>query len=413
VVIDTGGLASAGHDEIGRLVTEQSLRAVDEADVVLMMTDARAGRTGADADIADQLRATGKPVVVAVNKCDGLDEASALAEFHALGLEPVVGVSAAHRRGIRALVEAALGFSPEHEQPPVADAGAGRAVRVCIVGRPNVGKSTLINQLVGEQRVVAHDMPGTTRDSVDVPFSVRGRDYVLVDTAGVRRRARVSAGVERFSVVKTLQAIAGSDVAVVLLDAHEGFTEQDAHLVGHVVGAGRALCIAVNKWDAVPAADRKMVREGLTRGLSFIDYAREHTISALHGRGIAPLLASVDEAWAGAGRKLPTPDLTRTLLEAVERNPPPLVRGRRIKLRYAHQGGSHPPVIVVHGNQTDEVPEGYRRYLSRFFRRAFELHGTPVVVELKTGDNPYKGRRNKLTPRQQRRRKRLMRHIKR
>lgn len=413
VVVDTGGLESHDAQGIARLVSEQSLLAVEESDVVVLVTDARAGLAPQDLEIVERLRASGKPLLVAANKCDGLDEAGAIAEFHSLGAHGVHAIAAAHRRGVRPLIEAALDHAPPPDEAAAPGEDGDGAIRVCVLGRPNVGKSTLVNRLVGEERVIAHDMPGTTRDSVDVPFRHAERDYVLVDTAGVRRRSRVHDRIELFSVVKTLQALAGSDVAVVMIDAREGFTEQDAHLVGYVIDAGRALCVAVNKWDAVHGEDRDQVRAGLERGLTFVDYARTHNISALRGRGIEPLLECVEAAWAAGGRKLPTPELTRVLHEAVERNPPPIVRGRRIKLRYAHQGGSRPPVVIVHGNQTADVPAAYRRYLTGVFRRAFSLQGTPVVVEFKTGNNPFKGRRNPLTPRQQRKRQRLIRHVKR
>lgn len=334
----------------------------------------------------------------------------AVGEFHALGLGEPLPIAAAHRRGIQALVDATLSrLPPLGESAPIEDAG----VRIAVVGRPNVGKSTLINCLLAEDRLVAHDTPGTTRDSVRVPFRHAGRDYTLIDTAGIRRRSRVSEAVEKFSVVKSLQSIAAADVVVVVVDASEGITDQDAGLLGMVLDAGRALTIAMNKWDCTDAADRRLVRSGVERKLTFLDWATVHYISALKGTGLRRLLASVDEAWSSASRRMSTPELNDVLARALTRNPPPVVRGRRIKLRYAHQGGSSPPLIVIHGNQTARVPDNYRRYLARAFREGLQLRGTPIRLQFKSGENPYKGRRNVITPRQQRRRKRLMKHAKR
>jgi GTP-binding protein len=409
VVIDTGGLTGEA-DAMAKAISFQALRAVDEADGVIFMVDAREGLTAADQDIASRLRQSGKVVTVAVNKTEGLDADLAVAEFHALGLGQPWPVSAAHRRGIGALAQAALAHVPAPiESAPIEDEG----VRIAIVGRPNVGKSTLINRLLREDRLVAHDMPGTTRDSVRVPFRHAGRNYTLIDTAGIRRRSRVSETVEKFSVVKSLQSIAAADVVVVVVDATEGITDQDAGLLGMVLDAGRALTIAVNKWDCTDAEQKRLVRSDVERRLTFLDWATVHYTSALKGTGLRRLLASVDEAWRSASRRMSTPELNDVLARALARNPPPVVRGRRIKLRYAHQGGSRPPLIVIHGNQAAKVPSNYRRYLMRVFRDSLRLRGTPIRLEFKTGENPFKGRRNVITPRQQRRRKRLMRHTKR
>ena len=300
-------------------------------------------------------------------------------------------------------------LGPGGAPPAEADTGT----RIAVVGRPNVGKSTLVNRMVGAERVLAFDAPGTTRDSIRVPFARDGRPYTLVDTAGIRRRSRVAETVEKFSVIKALQAITEVDVAVLVIDAREGVTDQDVHLLGLVLEAGRAVVIAANKWDGLAPAQKDRVRAELERRLAFVDYARVHRISALHGTGVGELFRSVDRAAAAADASLPTPALTRHLQAAIAAHPPPLVRGRRIKLRYAHQGGSNPPVIVVHGNQTEALPESYRRYLVHSFRKAFDLQGTPVRLELKGGENPYAGRRNVLTPRQLASRKRLLRHAKR
>jgi len=414
VVVDTGGL-STDADPVIRLTSDQARQAISEADALLFVVDAREGLNAEDQRIASELRGVGRPVVLVANKVDGLDPDTALAEFHGLGLTPVVAVSAAHRRGLQGMLRHALDALPAER---LAQASSGQddgppGVRVAIVGRPNVGKSTLVNRLTGSDRVVTHDTPGTTRDSVEVPFQRDGRDFVLIDTAGLRRRGRVDDAVEKFSAVKTLQAIAACDVVVLMLDASDCVSEQDAHLLGLVLDAGRAVVIAANKWDGLETDQRRHVREEMDRRLRFVDFATIVTISARHGSGLGELLQAVERAHASATAKLPTPDLTRALQAAVERTPPPAVRGRRIKLRYAHQGGSSPPRVVIHGNQLDDMPANYRRYLERFFRTAFDLQGTPVVLDLRTGKNPFEGRRNVLTPRQERKRKRLMQRVKR
>jgi GTP-binding protein len=354
-------------------------------------------------------------VVVAVNKSEGRDDEIAVAEFHALGLGEPRAVSAAHGQGVGDLVEAALEGvepAPDEEEEDETDASRGE-IRVCVVGRPNVGKSTLINRLAGEERLIAFDEPGTTRDTILVPFERDGRQFVLVDTAGVRRRARIDDAVEKFSVIKTLQAIEEANVVVGVLDAREEVAEQDATLLGIVAERGRALVIAVNKWDHVAAEQRATIREQLAERLRFLDFAPVHFISALHGSGVGELMVSVQSAYEAAMRNLPTPELTRVLEGAMQQHQPPLVRGRRVKLRYAHQGGRNPPVIVIHGTQAERTPEDYRRYLSNCFRKAFDLQGTPVRVEFRSEENPFAGRRNKLTPRQVRSRKRLLRHSRR
>ena len=408
VAVDTGGL-SGEADTISKLVSGQVALAIEESDAMVLVLDARAGLTGSDQRIADHLRRSGKPIVVAVNKVDGLDERAATAEFHALGLGEPIPIAAMHRRGIGRVTAALAGILPADDGRR-ADRGSD-GVRICIIGRPNTGKSTLVNRLAGDERVLAHDMPGTTRDSVEVPFARRGRRYIMMDTAGIRRRSRVSGTIEKFSVVKSLEAVASSDVAIVVVDASAGMSDQDASLLGLVLDAGRAPVIAINKWDLPDGDTRAALRAEVRRRLTFAPYCPVCRISALHGTGLGELMCRVDACHRSAIAKLAASGLTRELERAVDHAPPPLVRGRRIKLRYAHQGGSNPPVIVVHGNQTELVPASYRRYLAARFRSAFALVGTPLRVEFRTGANPFKGRRNTLTPRQRRRRERLLRHV--
>ena len=410
IVVDTGGL-EAGMQGVGALVSQQSRLALTEADIVILLLDARTGLTPGDRQIAEQVRRKSKPVLVVANKTDGLDRDAALLDFHDLGLGDPIAIAAAHRRGLRRLRDAlSMHFAPSAAPAPAAPAGEG--IRIAVLGRPNVGKSTFINRAAGDQRVVTHDLPGTTRDSVQVPVRVGARHCTLIDTAGIRRRRNVSEAVEKFSVIKALEAMQASDAVVFLLDAGDAVSDQDLRLLGHVVEAGRALAIGVNKWDRLGEPERRTLRGDLEQRLAFVDYAHRHFISALHGHGVRALLRSAEAAHRSARARFPTAELTRTLQDAVARHPPPLVRGRRIKLRYAHQGGSAPPRFIVHGNQTDALPEAYRRFLAAAFRRRFQLRGTPLRVEFRSGDNPYQGRRNTLTPRQQRRRKRLLRYAK-
>jgi GTP-binding protein len=403
VVVDTGGIS--GGDGVEALMERQVQQAIDEADHLLFLLDAHDGVTAGDLDIAAALRRTGKPLTAVVNKIDHLAEDLAGAEFHSLGLGEPRLIAAAQGRGVKALMDRVCKLLP-----PAAEA-AGEAdedrVRIAVVGRPNAGKSTLINRILGEERVVTFDSPGTTRDSVSIPFDLGERRYTLIDTAGVRRRARVTDAVEKFSVIKTLQAIEACNVVILVLDARLGIGEQDATLAGHVVEAGRALVVAVNKWDGLDPEQRSRINDDYRRRLGFLDFAAVHRISALHGSGVGLLLDAADSAYANAMRDLPTPLLTRLLEQAVQAHQPPLVRGRRIKLRYAHQGGRNPPIIVIHGNQTDALPAAYRRYLVNRFRGALDLAGTPLRLELRSGENPYEGRRNPLTARQVRKRQRL------
>ncbi len=408
IVIDTGGLTG---DEVGveSQMAQQSMLAVAEADAVIFMVDGRAGLTAGDEAIADQLRQSGKKIHLAVNKTDGIDPDVAASEFHRLGLGDTHSIAAVHSRGVRSLINEVLAPYPFEEEPePEEDS----SIKVAIVGRPNVGKSTLVNRVLGEERVVVFDMPGTTRDTIQVPLERDGRDYVLIDTAGVRRRGKVKETVEKFSVVKTLQAISEAHVVVAVLDAREGITDQDTHLLGFVVESGRALVIAINKWDGLNPEQRDKVRREIELKLPFLKFAKIHFISALHGTGVGDLFGSINRAFQSATRKLATPELTGLLESAVHAHQPPLVKGRRIKLRYAHQGGRNPPVIVIHGNQTEAVPDSYKRYLENLFRQHLRLEGTPIRIEFKSGANPFADRKNTLTPRQIARRKRLVQFVK-
>ncbi|MEJ2308175.1 MAG: ribosome biogenesis GTPase Der [Gammaproteobacteria bacterium] len=407
VVVDTGGL-SGQEEGVDPLMERQVWQAIEESDHVLFLVDARDGRNAGDEAIADRLRRSGKPVTLVVNKSEGFDPDLAVADFYGLSGEPVA-IAAAHGRGVRQLIDGVLDTLPPPEVEEEQDAQQG--IRVAVVGRPNVGKSTLINRLIGEERVVAFDLPGTTRDSIQVPFEVNGQRFTLIDTAGVRRRGRVREAIEKFSIVKTLQAIEQAHVCMLLLDAQEGVTEQDAHLAGHLLQSGRALVIVVNKWDGLSPDQRDKVREDLERKLAFLDFASWHYVSALHGSGVGVLLKHVQHAYANAMREFKTSRLTEILEECVTEHQPPIVRGRRIKLRYAHQGGKNPPRIIIHGNQTESVPASYKRYLVGRFRKALQLQGSPLIVEFRSGENPFEGRKNKLTDRQVSKRRRLMQHV--
>lgn len=409
LVVDTGGLTGE-TDELDGLLARQAQQAIDEADAVLFMVDGRAGLTAGDEVIARHLRQTGKPVYLIVNKTDGIAESTAVNDFFRLGLGEPIPIAASHGRNVTQMITRVLSEHPGTDETEDGEEAGG--IRIAMVGRPNVGKSTLVNRLVGEERVVAFDQPGTTRDSIFVPFERDGKAYTLIDTAGIRRRGKVTETVEKFSVIKALQAIMEANVVFVLIDAREGITDQDLNLLGDVVQHGKALVLAINKWDGLTPEQREKVKADIERRLDFLDYAEKHFISALHGTGVGLLFEATQRAYDSAMRSLPTPRLTQLLEEAVVMHQPPLVRGRRIKLRYAHQGGKNPPVIVVHGNQLERLPEDYKRYLTHFFRKRLKLYGTPVQIQLKSGKNPYEGRRNKLTPHQEYKRKRLMRHVK-
>ncbi|EXJ14647.1 ribosome biogenesis GTPase Der [Imhoffiella purpurea] len=407
IIVDTGGIGTLAEG-VEALMERQVQRAVEEADHLLFLVDAKDGCTPEDMEIVERLRRLGKPLSLVVNKSDTTDPSLAVADFHQLGLGDPWAVSATQGLGVRGLIDHVFAQLPESETDENAsDSDEDQGVRVAVVGRPNAGKSTLINRLLGEERLVTFDSPGTTRDSIFVPFERLGRRYTLIDTAGLRRRARVQDAIEKFSVIKTLQAIEEANVVILVIDAHEGIGEQDATLAGHVIESGRAVVVAINKWDGLDPDQRERVRDQFSRKLAFLDFAKLHRVSALHGSGVGLLLDEVDQAYANATRDLATPELTRLLESAVQEHQPPLVKGRRIKLRYAHQGGRNPPIVVIHGNQTDEVPESYRRYLINRFRKALDLLGTPLRLEFKSGSNPFQGKRNTLTERQIKHRQRL------
>ncbi len=386
LVVDTGGFEPVASDGIYHQMARQTRQAVDEADVVLFVVDARAGLTAQDREIGSELRRSGRPVRVIVNKAEGMDSAVSTADFHALGLGEPLAISAAHGEHVSDLMDLVLADFPVAEKERAEES---RHPRIAIVGRPNVGKSTLVNALLGEERVVVFDQAGTTRDSISIDFERAGKHYTLIDTAGLRKRGRVEEAVEKFSVIKTLQSIADANIAILVLDARQEISEQDAHIAGFILEAGRALVIAVNKWEGLAGDQRDQVKRDCSRKLNFLNFARMHFISALQGQGIGALLKSADEAYAAAMAKLSTPRLTRVLMLAVQQQQPPRAGMVRPKMRYAHQGGSNPPRIIIHGAALEKVPDSYRRYLERFFRDAFKLTGTPLRVEFRTARNPY------------------------
>ncbi len=384
VLIDTGGLVDKPSGIEAQMRT-QTEKAVAESDRVIFLADARAGLTAQDRYVADELRRSGKAVTVAINKAEGLDADMVAADFQVLGMGAPYPIAAAHGQGCRELIDAVLEGLTEGTAPQ----DDTSAIRVAIIGRPNVGKSTLVNRLLGEERVIASDQPGTTRDSIMVPFQRDGRDFLLVDTAGVRRRSKVEDAVERVSVARTLQAIAEAHAVVMVLDAHDNIGEQDASVLGQALERGRVLLIAINKWDGIPTDQRDEIRRQLSLKLDFVPYAPHHFISARHGTGVGELARDLVRGYDAAMRAMSTPQLTKVLEKAIEAHQPPLVKGRRIKLRYAHQGGRNPPRIIIHGNQTVSVPESYRRYLANVYREAFDLYATPVAVDFRTDANPY------------------------
>ena len=389
IVIDTGGFEPTAESGIFKEMAKQTRQAVAEADVVIFVVDARDGLSAQDHDIANYLRRLGKPTLLVANKAEGMRAGTQLAEFYELGLGEVIPVSAAHGEGVRSMLEAALDTLnlPEPEDEPAPDPHA--PIRLAVAGRPNVGKSTLINTWLGEERLVAFDLPGTTRDAISVEFERNGQKFELIDTAGLRRKGKVFEAIEKFSVVKTLQAIESANVVLLLIDAEQGVTDQDAHIAGFILDAGRAVVLAVNKWDAVDAYQRELVQRSIETRLAFLKFAEIHFISAKKRQGLGPLWGSIIRAHKAAMRKMPTPQLTRLLLEAVQFQQPKRSGMYRPKLRYAHQGGMNPPVIVVHGNSLEGVTDAYKRFLEGRFRKAFDLTGTPLRVEMKTARNPY------------------------
>ena len=453
IVIDTGGIDGT-EEGVEEKMAEQSLLAIEEADVVLFLVDARAGLVPADVGIAQYLRQREKTTVLVANKTDGIDADSHCAEFYQLGLGEVEQIAAAQGRGITQLIEQVLAplgeqlnadqvventeefadddashdewdhdfdvdneedaalldqaLQEEIEEERIED----KNIKIAIVGRPNVGKSTLTNRILGEERVVVYDMPGTTRDSIYIPMERDGQQYTIIDTAGVRKRGKVNLAVEKFSVIKTLQAIQDANVVLLTIDAREGISDQDLSLLGFILNAGRSLVIVVNKWDGLSQDIKDQVKSELDRRLDFIDFARVHFISALHGSGVGNLFDSVKEAYACATQKTSTSMLTRILRMATDEHQPPLVNGRRVKLKYAHPGGYNPPIIVIHGNQVEKLADSYKRYLSNYFRKSLKIIGSPIRIQFQEGNNPFAGKRNKLTPSQLRKRKRLMKFIK-
>jgi GTPase len=389
IVVDTGGLDS-DRQGIAGLMVAQTLLAIKQADMVWFLVDAREGLTATDKEIATKLRKLKKTIYLIVNKIDGTNVDTILAEFHELGLGIPVPISATHRRGIDAFLDQILlPIQPDTTTKEVVKGEGYEGIKIAFIGRPNVGKSTLVNCILGEERVIVYDQPGTTRDSIFIPFKRSANNYVLIDTAGIRKKSKIDEAIEKFSVIKALQVIEASNVVVLVIDAHEGITEQDLHLLNFIIDAGKALVIAVNKWDSMEIYQHEQVQKALDRKLVFIDFARMHFISALYGTGISGLFKSINEAYRSAFKKLSTPQLTRVLERATEAHQPPLVHGRRIKLRYAHVGGSNPPVIIIHGNQVKSLPQSYCTYLAKTFRKQFGLMGTPIRIELKSGANPY------------------------
>ena len=429
IVIDTGGI-TGDEQGIDALMAGQSLQAIEEADAVLFLVDARAGMTIADEAIAEHLRKQEKKVFLVANKTDGIDADSVCGEFYALGLGEVYHIAAAHGKGVRQMIDTALdGFFddlPEEDENDEFELDLeyveddeeallkeqerlkNLPIKLALIGRPNVGKSTLTNRILGEERVLVYDMPGTTRDSIYIPMTRDDREYILIDTAGVRKRKKVNETVEKFSVIKTLKAIEDSNVVMLIIDARDGISDQDLSLLGYTLNSGRSLVIAVNKWDGMSEYDKERVKSELDRRLGFIDFAKIHFISALHGTGVGHLYESVEEAYDSSTKRISTSMLTRIMTMATDDHNPPMVQGRRVKLRYAHAGGYNPPLIVIHGNQVKKLADSYKRYLMNYFRRSLGIMGTPIRIEFREGSNPFEGRRNKLTPNQLHKRKRMM-----
>ncbi|KAF3984117.1 MAG: ribosome biogenesis GTPase Der [Methylococcales symbiont of Hymedesmia sp. n. MRB-2018] len=411
LVIDTGGISDENKG-IEVFARKQIQLALEEADIVFFLVDARDGMNSSDQAIADSLRKLNKPIILLTNKIDGLDAAVATVDFYALALGEPAPISASHGRGVRELLAQVDALFPAEEATEEATE-EDKGISIAVVGRPNVGKSTLVNRLLGEERVVVFDQAGTTRDSIYIPFERNEQKFTLIDTAGIRRRAKVTLVVEKFSIIKALQAVEKANVVIYLIDAREGITDQDAHLLGMVLEAGRALIIGLNKWDGISIDQKNLIKRQLDIKLPFLDFAEKHPISALHGSGVGKLFDVVHDLYDAAMVDMSTPVLTRILKQALVAHQPPLVQGRRIKLKYAHQGGRNPPTVVIHGAQTDALPSAYKRFLINYFRDQLELKGTPVKIVLKSAGNPFKGQKNKLTEQQLKKRKRLVKHNKR
>lgn len=431
VVIDTGGI-DGNEEGIESFMADQSLQAIEEADIVLFMVDARAGVMPTDHAIANHLRCREKPTFLVVNKIDGLDENMVMTEFYELGLGEIYPIAASHGRGVTSLIETVLeplfqveeqnideedndsNALPESYEDTILDDTQeliNQPIKVAIVGRPNVGKSTLTNRILGEERVIVYDMPGTTRDSIYIPMTRDDREYIIIDTAGVRKRGKISETVEKFSVIKTLQAIEDANVVILVIDARQGISDQDLSLLGFIINSGRSLVITVNKWDGLSTDVKEEIKSTLDDRLDFIDFARLHFISALHGSGVGNLFDSIQEAYDCATRRVNTALLTQIMHMAQEDHQPPLVQGRRVKLKYAHAGGYNPPIVVIHGNQVTDLPDAYKRYLMNYFRRSLKIMGSPIRIQFKEGANPFEGRKNSLTASQQRKRRRLLKHV--
>ncbi|MCO6556356.1 MAG: ribosome biogenesis GTPase Der [Gilliamella sp.] len=432
ILIDTGGIDGT-EDGVESFMAEQSLQAIEEADIVLFLVDARAGAMPADHAIAKHLRSRDKATFLVANKIDGIDVDTAISDFYGLGLGEIHPIAASHGRGVSSLIETVLDpiFQLDNNEDNNLDDNQqlddltelcddfvdetesliNQPIKVAIVGRPNVGKSTLTNRILGEERVVVYDMPGTTRDSIYIPMNRDEREYILIDTAGVRKRGKVTETVEKFSVIKTLQAIEDANVVILVIDAREGVSDQDLSLLGFIINSGRSLVIAVNKWDGLSQDIKEQVKTTLDDRLDFIDFARVHFISALHGSGVGNLFDSIQEAYDCATRRVNTALLTKIMQMAQDDHQPPLVRGRRVKLKYAHAGGYNPPIVVIHGNQVEDLPDSYKRYLMNYFRRSLKIMGSPIRIQFKEGANPFEGRKNTLTASQQRKRRRLMKHV--
>ena len=431
IVVDTGGIDGT-EEGIETKMAEQSLAAIEEADVVLFMVDARSGLTAADEALSKHLRTRDKTTFLVANKVDGVDADSACAEFWGLGIGNVYQMAAAQGRGVTSMIDEALApyaeamgitrdkelqdpekireyteEEAEEEQKRLQDL----PIKLAIIGKPNVGKSTLTNRVLGEDRVVVYDEPGTTRDSIYIPMERDGREFIIIDTAGVRRRAKVNLAIEKFSVIKTLKAVEDANVVLLVIDAREGISEQDLGLLGFVLNAGKALVIAVNKWDGMDNDAREWIKRELDRRLGFIDFARIHFISALHGTGVGHIFESVEEAYDSATRRVTTSKLTRVMQMSQDDHQPPMVNGRRVKLKYAHAGGYNPPIVVVHGNQVNKLPDSYKRYMMNYFRRSLQIVGTPIQLRFHESSNPFEGKVEKLTLSQERRRKRAQSHI--
>ncbi len=408
IVIDTAGITDDAEG-IDMLSIKQSIQAIEESDKVLFLVDGRAGLTSVDFAITKKLRELNKPITLVVNKTEGLDHDVIIADFFQVGFGTPYSISAAHGSGIVNLIQVLFENSdqPENKEDDLSD-----KIKLAIIGRPNVGKSTLTNRMLGEERVIVFDQPGTTRDSIFIPLSRQGKDYILIDTAGIRRRGKIFEATEKFSVVKTLQAIETTNVVLFVIDAREEVSDQDLRLLGFIIESGKSLVLAINKWDGMTEYNREKTKSAIDRRLHFVDFARIHYISALHGSGVGNLFASVEEAFTSANIKISTARLNDILREAVLAHNPPLIQGRRVKLRYAHMGGHHPPLIIIHGNQVEALPETYRAYLANTYQKRLKLVGTPVRIDFKNSENPFRDKKNILTPRQRLKKARLMRHVK-